>query len=115
VERVVDTLVVVAIASVAILVLSVRESWRRRCWSGWVTALLVVGVAAGIAAHRPPAPSGGGIHRPVARVRLALVALARLAVASDKRTMGPRCCSRSHPVVHGARVRRGGPGRGRGA
>lgn len=55
VERVVDTLVVVSIASLAILVLSVRGVVASAVLVGLaVTALLVVGVAAGIAAHRLP-------------------------------------------------------------
>ena len=55
VERVVDTMVVVAIASVAILVLSVRGVVASAVLVGLaVTALLAVGVAAGIAAHRLP-------------------------------------------------------------
>ncbi len=55
VERVVDTLVVVAIASVAILVLSVRGVVASAVLVGLaVTMLLVLAVAVGIAAHRLP-------------------------------------------------------------
>jgi glycosyltransferase 2 family protein len=90
VERVVDTMVVVAIASVAILVLSVRGIVASAVLVGLaVTALLAVGVAAGIAAHRLP-----GASRVAAfldrwpRVREALTRLREgLAVASDVRTL----------------------------
>jgi len=55
VERVVDTLVVVAIAAVAILVLSVRGIVASAVLVGLaVTLLLVVGIAVGLAAHRLP-------------------------------------------------------------
>lgn len=55
VERVVDTLVVVAIAAVAILVLSVRGIVASAVMVGAaVAALLVVAIAVGIAAHRLP-------------------------------------------------------------
>ena len=55
IERVVDTIVVVAIASIAILVLSVRGIVASACsWGSRVSALLVVAVAVGIAAHRLP-------------------------------------------------------------
>jgi hypothetical protein len=90
VERVVDTMVVVAIASVAILVLSVRGVVASAVLAGLaVTALLAVGVAAGIAAHRLP-----GAARVAAylaqwpRVHGALVRLREgLAVASNARVL----------------------------
>lgn len=91
VERVVDTMVVVAIASVAILVLSVRGIVASAVLVGLaLTALLVVGIAAGIAAHRLP-----GAARVAAflgrwpRLRGALTRLrAGLSVASDLRAIG---------------------------
>ncbi len=91
VERVVDTVVVVAIASVAILVLSVRGIVASAVLVGLaVTALLVVGIAVGIAAHRLP-----GAERVAAwldrwpRVRSVLVRLREgLSIAKDARTMG---------------------------
>jgi uncharacterized protein (TIRG00374 family) len=90
IERVVDTLVVVAIASVAILVLSVRGIVASAVLAGLaVTALLVVGVAAGIYAHRlPGAERIGTFLARWPRVREVLVRLRRgLAVASDMRAM----------------------------
>lgn len=55
VERVMDTLVVVAIAAVAILVLSVRGIVASAVLVGLaVTLLLVVAIIAGLAAHRLP-------------------------------------------------------------
>jgi uncharacterized protein (TIRG00374 family) len=55
VERVVDTVVVVAIASVSILVLSVRGIVASAILVGLaVSALLVLAIAIGIAAHRLP-------------------------------------------------------------
>ena len=91
IERVVDTFVVVAIASIAILVLSVRGIVASAVLVGLaVTALLVVGVAAGIAAHRLP-----GAARVAAfldrwpRAEAALIRLREgLAVASNARTVG---------------------------
>ena len=91
VERVVDTMVVVAIASVAILVLSVRGIVASAVLVGLaLTALLVVGIAAGIAAHRLP-----GAVRVAAflarwpRVRGVLTRLREgLSVASDLRAVG---------------------------
>ena len=91
IERVVDTFVVVAIASIAILVLSVRGIVASAVLVGLaLTALLVVIVAAGIAAHRLP-----GAARVAAfldrwpRVRASLTRLREgLAVASDARTVG---------------------------
>jgi glycosyltransferase 2 family protein len=90
VERVVDTFVVVSIAAVAILVLSVRGIVASAVLAGFaVTALLVVGVAVGIYAHKLP-----GAERVRAylgrwpRVRGALIRLRTgLAVASDARAM----------------------------
>ena len=86
-----DTFVVVAIASIAILVLSVRGIVASAVLVGLaLTALLVVIVAAGIAAHRLP-----GAARVAAfldrwpRVRASLTRLREgLAVASDARTVG---------------------------
>jgi uncharacterized protein (TIRG00374 family) len=55
VERVVDTLVVVVIAAVAIFVLSVRGIVASAVLVGLaVTAVLVVGIVVGLAAHRLP-------------------------------------------------------------
>ncbi len=90
IERVVDTMVVVAIAAVAILVLSVRGIVASAVLVGLaVTALLVVGVVAGISAHRlPGAERIGGILTRWPQVRGALRRLqAGLAVASDLRAM----------------------------
>ncbi len=90
IERIVDTLVVVSIAAVAILVLSVRGVVASAVLVGFaVTVLLAVGVAVGISAHRLPGAD---------RVRVFLgrwprvgMILGRLrtglAVASDPRTM----------------------------
>jgi len=91
VERVVDTVVVVAIAAVAILVLSVRGIVASAVLVGLaVTSLLVVAIGAGIVAHRLP-----GAGRLAAflgrwpRVRDALRRLrAGLAIAGDLRTIG---------------------------
>jgi hypothetical protein len=90
VERVVDTLVVVSIASVAILVLSVRGVVASAVLVGLaVTALLVVGIAAGIAAHRlPGAARVAGFLDRWPRVRAALTRLRDgLRVASSVRVM----------------------------
>lgn len=55
VERVIDTIVVVLIASAAIFVLSVRGIVASAVLVGLaVTAILVVGIAVGLAAHRLP-------------------------------------------------------------
>ena len=90
VERIVDTAVVVAIAALAILVLSVRGIVASAVLVGLaITALLIVGVAAAMAAHRLP-----GAERFAARLaeRPSLArALGRLreglAVAGRPRTM----------------------------
>ncbi len=90
VERVVDTVVVVAIAAAAILVLSVRGVVASAVLVGLaVTALLVLAIAVGMVAHRLP-----GAERVAAfvgrwpRVRDVLVRLRNgLAIASDLRTM----------------------------
>jgi len=90
VERVVDTVVVVAIAAVAILVLSVRGIVASAVLVGLaVTALLVVGIAVGMVAHRLP-----GADRLAAfiarwpRLRHILRRLREgLSIASDIRTM----------------------------
>jgi uncharacterized protein (TIRG00374 family) len=90
VERVVDTAVVVVIASVAILVLHVRGLVASAVLVGLaVTALLVFGLAVGLAAHRLP-----GAERVVAwaerwpRVREAAGRLrGGLAVAGRPRTL----------------------------
>jgi glycosyltransferase 2 family protein len=91
VERVVDTVVVVAIASIAILVLSVRGIVASAVLVGLaVSALLVVAIAVGIAAHRLPGAErvSAYLHR-WPRVRLVLVRLRDgLAIAKDVRTMG---------------------------
>jgi len=90
IERIVDTMVVVAIAAVAILVLSVRDIVASAVLVGFaVTSLLVVGVAVGIYAHRLP---GAGRIRAILgrwpRVRDVLRRLrAGLSVASDVRAM----------------------------
>jgi hypothetical protein len=90
VERVVDTVVVVAIASVAILVLSVRGIVASAVLVGLaVTALLVVAIAVGIAAHRlPGAERLGAFIGRWPRVRDVLTKLRTgLSIASDARTM----------------------------
>jgi glycosyltransferase 2 family protein len=90
VERVVDTLVVVSIASLAILVLSVRGVVASAVLVGLaVSALLVVGVAAGIAAHRlPGAARVGGFLDRWPQVRDVLTRLREgLTVAADLRTL----------------------------
>jgi uncharacterized protein (TIRG00374 family) len=90
IERVVDTFVVVSIAAAAILILSVRGIVASAVMVGFaVTALLVVGVALGIYAHRLP---GADRFRTFLgrwpRVRQALVRLRTgLTVASDARAM----------------------------
>ncbi len=90
IERVVDTFVVVSIAAAAILILSVRGVVASAVMVGFaVTALLVVGVAVGIYAHRLP---GADRLRTFLgrwpRVRQALVRLRTgLTVASDGRAM----------------------------
>jgi glycosyltransferase 2 family protein len=90
VERVVDTVVVVAIAAVAILVLSVRGIVASAVLVGLaVTALLVVAIAVGIVAHRLPGANRLAafigqwprVHHVLRRLR------AGLAIASDLRTM----------------------------
>lgn len=91
IERVVDTFVVVAIASVAILVLSVRGIVASAVLVGLaVTALLVVIVAAGIAAHRlPGAARVAEFLERWPRAKAALIRLREgLAVASNARTVG---------------------------
>jgi hypothetical protein len=90
VERVVDTLVVVVIAAVAILVLSVRGIVASAVLVGVaITGLLVVAIAVGILAHRLP-----GAERVTAvlarrpRIHGALVRLrVGLAIAGHVRTM----------------------------
>ncbi len=90
IERVVDTMVVVSIAAVAILVLSVRGIVASAVLVGFaLTALLVVGIAVGMAAHRLPGADRvrawldrwPGIHRALVRLR------AGLAVVGNLRTM----------------------------
>jgi uncharacterized protein (TIRG00374 family) len=91
VERVVDTAVVVAIGALAILALHVRGVVANAVLVGLaVSGLLVVGLAAGIAAHRLP-----GADRIVGLIerRPGLAGLIRrlqdgLAVASRPRTLG---------------------------
>jgi uncharacterized protein (TIRG00374 family) len=68
VERVVDLVTVVAIASVAILVLSVRGIVASAVLAGAaVAALLAVVLAIGIAAHRLPGRSGSRCGRGATR------------------------------------------------
>lgn len=90
IERVVDTLVVVSIAAVAILVLSVRGIVASAVLVGFaVTVLLVLGVVLGIYAHRLPGAERAsaflgrwpGVRQVLVRLRTGL------AVASDLRTM----------------------------
>jgi uncharacterized protein (TIRG00374 family) len=90
VERVVDTLVVVAIAAIAILVLSVRGIVASAVLVGLaVAALLVVGVAVGVYAHRLPGADRATavlarrprVHHVLSRLRDGL------AVARDVRAM----------------------------
>ena len=91
VERVVDTVVVVAIASVAILVLSVRGIVASAVLVGLaVTALLVVAIGLGIAAHRlPGAERASAFLGRWPRIRLMLARLRDgLSVAKEPRTMG---------------------------
>lgn len=90
IERVVDTMVVVAIAAAAILVLSVRGIVASSVLVGLaVTALLVVGVIGAIFAHRlPGADRARDLLARWPRVRDALRRLqAGLTVASDLRAM----------------------------
>ena len=90
VERVVDTVVVVSIAAVAILVMSIRGVVASAVMVGAaVTALLVMAIALGIVAHRLP-----GAERVTAviaqrpRIHMALVRLRTgLAIAGNLRTM----------------------------
>ena len=91
IERVVDTLVVVAIAAAAILVLSVRGIVASAVLVGVaVTVLLALGVAVGIYAHR--LPGADRVREWLARWPRVRGVLRRLrtglAVASDLRTMG---------------------------
>jgi len=90
VERVVDTLVAIAIASLAILILSIRGIVASAVLVGLaVTALLAVGIVAGIAAHRlPGATRAAAFLDRWPRVRGMLTRLREgLAVASDIRTL----------------------------
>jgi hypothetical protein len=90
IERVVDTVVVVAIAAVAILVLSVRGIVASAVLVGLaLSALLVLAIAAAIWAHRLPGADrvAGAIAR-WPRVRGVLARLRDgLSVAKDVRTM----------------------------
>jgi uncharacterized protein (TIRG00374 family) len=90
IERLVDTLVVVSIAALAILVLSVRGVVASAVLVGLaLTALLLVAVAVGMVAHRLPGADRvrrwlerwPGIHRALVRLR------AGLAVVGNVRTM----------------------------
>jgi uncharacterized protein (TIRG00374 family) len=90
IERVVDTMVVVSIAAVAILVLSVRGIVASAVLVGFaLTALLVVAIAVGMAAHRLPGADRvrawldrwPAVHRSLVRLR------AGLAVVGNVRTM----------------------------
>lgn len=90
VERVVDTLVVVIIAAVAILVLSVRGVVASAVLVGLaVTGLLVVGIFVGLVAHRlPGADRASALLNRWPRVHGMLVRLrAGLAVARHGRVM----------------------------
>ena len=90
IERIVDTMVVVSIAAVAILVLSVRGIVASAVLVGFaLTSLLVVGVAVGIYAHRlPGAERVREFLGRWPRVRHVLVRLRDgLAVASNVRPM----------------------------
>jgi glycosyltransferase 2 family protein len=90
IERVVDTLVVVSIAALAILVLSVRGIVASAVLVGFaLTALLVVAIAVGMAAHRLPGAARvrawldrwPAVHRSLVRLR------AGLSVAGSLRPM----------------------------
>ena len=90
VERVVDTLVVVVIAAVAILVLSVRGIVASAVLVGVaITGLLVVAIAVGILAHRlPGAEKVTAVLARRPRIHGALVRLrVGLAIAGHVRTM----------------------------
>ena len=90
VERVVDTVVVVTIAAIAIFVLSVRGIVASAVLVGLaVTALLVVGIVVGLAAHRlPGADRLSGFVNRWPRVHGLLVRLrAGLAITRDLRVM----------------------------
>ena len=90
VERVVDTLVVVVIAAVAILVLSVRGVVASAVLVGLaLSGLLVVGIAVGMAAHRlPGADRAATFIGRWPRVRQVLIRLrAGLAIVSNVRVM----------------------------
>lgn len=71
VERVVDTVVLVAIAALAIVVLSVRGVVASAVLAGLaVSALLIAGIAVGIAAHRlPGAAQAARLLQPWPRLR----------------------------------------------
>jgi uncharacterized protein (TIRG00374 family) len=90
IERIVDTFVVVSIAAAAILVLSVRGVVASAVMVGFaITALLIVGVAVGIYAHRLPGAERVRVFLgrwPRARGILAKLRQG-LSVASDWRTM----------------------------
>ena len=115
VERVVDTVMVVAIAAVAVLVLSVRGAMSSAVLLGLAfVALLVIVLGLGIAAHRlPGAGSGDRADRaPPAAPR------ARSSVARGPRRRRPaRASSSARAGVQRARLGRvdrhlpgGGPG-----
>jgi uncharacterized protein (TIRG00374 family) len=90
VERVVDTLIVVVIAALAIFVLSVRGIVASAVMVGLaVTALLVVGIVAGLVAHRlPGADRASAFLNRWPRVHAVLVRLrAGLAITRDLRVM----------------------------
>jgi uncharacterized protein (TIRG00374 family) len=91
VERVVDTVMVVAIAAVAVLLLSARGEMSSAVLLGLAfVALLVIALGLGIAAHRLP---GADRIRALIATRPRLLELARrlrdgLAVAGRPRTLG---------------------------
>ena len=90
VERVVDTVVVVSIAAVAILVMSIRGIVASAVMVGAaVTALLVMAIALGIVAHRlPGAERVTAVIAQKPRIHMALVRLRTgLAIAGNLRTM----------------------------
>lgn len=90
VERVIDTVMVVAIAAVSVLVLSIRGVMTSAVLLGLAfAALLVVGVGIGIAAHRLPGAErvGAYIERWPRLIALGRMLRDGLAVVSRPRTL----------------------------
>jgi len=90
VERVIDTVMVVAIAAVSVLVLSIRGVMTSAVLLGLAfAALLVVGVGVGIAAHRLPGAErvGAYIERWPRLIALGRMLRDGLAVVSRPRTL----------------------------